>query len=138
CLAFVRRQQPVKLGAPGAHLWERLRLSLVPELRRLGTDDLADHLARYPKLSADRLDRLTINKIGATDLRNRLHHQHPNLGFHDLVEATVDPYPGVPIGCRLPRKWGPYSMPKHTNGPNRLNASGIDDSALPKRRSSSK
>ncbi|WP_247309705.1 VirB8/TrbF family protein, partial [Bradyrhizobium sp. 48] len=24
------------------------------------------------------------------------------------------PYPGVPIGCRSPRKRGPYSMPKHT------------------------
>ncbi|MDH2407056.1 FRG domain-containing protein, partial [Bradyrhizobium sp. SSUT18] len=44
-----------------------------------------------------------------------LHHQHPNLGFHDSMEATVDPYPGVPIGCRSPRKRGPYSMPKHTS-----------------------
>ncbi|WP_347264874.1 hypothetical protein, partial [Nitrobacter sp.] len=24
-----------------------------------------------------------------------------------------DPCPGVPIGCRLPRKQGPYSTPKH-------------------------
>src|SRR6266481_3123047 len=40
-LALVRRQQPVKLGTPGGHLRKRLRLSLVPELRRLGTDDLA-------------------------------------------------------------------------------------------------
>src|SRR5258705_3551368 len=75
--------------------------------------DLADHLARYAKLPANRLDRLTINKISPTDLRNRLHHQHPNLGFHDLMEATVDPCPGVPIGCRSPRIRGPYSMPKH-------------------------
>ncbi|OSJ19622.1 hypothetical protein BST63_02020, partial [Bradyrhizobium canariense] len=43
-----------------------------------------------------------------------LHHQHPNLGFHDSMEAIVDPYPGVPIGCRSPRKRGPYSMPKHS------------------------
>ena len=71
------------------------------------------YFARYAKLAADRLDRLTMNKIGATDFRNRLHHQHPNLGFHDLMEATVDPCPGVPIGCRSPRKRGPYSMPKH-------------------------
>ena len=90
-----------------------LRLSLVPELGRLGTNDLADHLARYAKLPANRLDRLTMNKISPTDLRNRLHHQHPNLGFHDLMEATVDPCPGVPIGCRSPRIRGPYSMPKH-------------------------
>src|SRR6185437_9519489 len=112
-LALVRRKQSVKFGTPGAHLRKLLRLPLVPELRRLGTDDLPDHLARYAKFPADRLDRLTMNKIGATDLRNRLHHQHPNLGFHDVMEATVDPCPGVPIGCRLPRIRGPYSMPKH-------------------------
>src|SRR5262245_29989289 len=58
-----------------------------------------------------------MNKIGATDLRNRLHHQHPNLGFHDSMEATVDPCPGVPIGCRSPRKRGPYSTPKHRGHP---------------------
>ncbi|MET4254867.1 putative transposase, partial [Bradyrhizobium sp. LA6.4] len=32
----------------------------------------------------------------------------------DSMEATVDPYLGVPIGCRSPRKRGPYSMPKHS------------------------
>jgi hypothetical protein len=42
-------------------------------------------------------------------LRNRLHHQHPNLGFRDSMEANVDPCPGVPIGCRSPRKRGPYT-----------------------------
>ena len=26
--------------------------------------------------------------------------------------------PGVPIGCRSPRKRGPYSTPKHTEAPN--------------------
>jgi hypothetical protein len=26
----------------------------------------------------------------------------------------VDLSPGVPIGCRLPRKRGPYSTPKHS------------------------
>ena len=96
------------------HPRKRLRLSLVPELRRLRTDDLADHFARYAKLPADRLDGLTMNKIDATDLRNRLHHQHPHLGFHDSMEATVDPCPGGPIGCRLPRIRSPYSMPKHS------------------------
>src|SRR3981189_1338797 len=71
-LAPVRHQHPGKFGA----LRKRLRLSLLPELRRLGTDDLADHLARYAKLPANRLDRLTMNKIGATDLPNRPPHQH--------------------------------------------------------------
>src|SRR5258708_12325726 len=85
-LALVRRQQPVKLGTPGAHLRKRLRLSLVPELRRLGTDDLADYFARYAKLAADRLDRLTMNKIGATDLPNHPPHQHPHPPFHTFMK----------------------------------------------------
>jgi hypothetical protein len=32
----------------------------------------------------------------ATILRNRFHHQHPNLGFHDVMEATVNPCPRGP------------------------------------------
>ena len=32
------------------------------------------------------------------------------------MEASVDPSPGVPIGCRSPRKRGPYSTPKHKHG----------------------
>ena len=32
------------------------------------------------------------------------------------MEASVDPSPGVPIGCRSPRKRGPYSTPKHKQG----------------------
>src|SRR4029079_13637205 len=126
-LALVRRKQSVKFGTPGAHLRKWLRLPLVPELRRLGTDDLPDHLARYAKFPADRLDRLTMNKIGATDTRNRIHTQHPNLGFHDVMEATVDPCPGVPIGCRLPRIRGPYSMPKHKLREDRTDASRINE-----------
>jgi hypothetical protein len=86
-LALIRRQ----LDSPGAHLRLRLRLSL--ELRRLRTDDLANHLPRHAEFSADRLDRTTIDKIGATDLGNRFHHQHSNLGFHDSMEASVDPCP---------------------------------------------
>lgn len=92
---------------PAVHLRLRLRLSLVPEFRRLRTDDLADHVPRHAEFPAVRLDRTTINKIGATDLGHRLHQQHSNLGFHDSVEATVGPRPGVPIGCRSPRKRGP-------------------------------
>jgi len=33
-LALIPCQQPVKLGTPGTHLRERLRLALIPELRR--------------------------------------------------------------------------------------------------------
>ena len=63
-------------------------------LRCLGTDDLAYFFARYAKLAAERLGRLTMNKIGATDLRNCRHHHHPNLGLHDLFEAAAGPCPG--------------------------------------------
>ena len=31
-----------------------------------------------------------------------------------IMEASVTLSPGVPIGCRSPRKRGPYSTPKHT------------------------
>src|SRR5271168_3484194 len=37
----------------------------------------------------------------------------PGLGF-GRRKATVDLSSGVPIGCRSPRKRGPYSMPNHT------------------------
>ena len=30
--------------------------------------------------------------------------------------------PGVPIGCRSPRKWGPYSMPIHRQGADQFRA----------------
>ena len=34
-----------------------------------------------------------------------------------IMEASVTLSPGVPIGCRSPRKRGPYSTPKHTLQP---------------------
>jgi hypothetical protein len=50
-----------------------------------------------------------------TDLRNRLHHQHPQPGPRIPHGSHCGPaVPGVPIGCRSPRKRGPYSMPIHT------------------------
>jgi hypothetical protein len=55
-----------------------------------------------------------MNKIGATDLRNRLHHQHPNLGFDDLMEAHCEPLSRGPDWIPITPKWGPYSTPKHT------------------------
>ena len=61
-----------------------LRLRLNPTLilkRRLArTNDLPHDLPRNAQLAADRLDRLPLDKLGAADLRNRLHNQHPNLG----------------------------------------------------------
>ena len=57
---------------------QRLLLTLVVELRRLRSKNLADNLPRYPQFTADRLDRLSLNKIRPPNLRDRLHHQHPD------------------------------------------------------------
>src|SRR5215211_1223428 len=43
----------------------------------------------------------------------RFHNQHPNLGFQEPWKPVWNLSPGVPIGCRSPRKRGPYSMPIH-------------------------
>lgn len=93
---------------------KRLRLPLVAELSHLRTDDLPHDLPRNTKLAAYRLDRLTVNEIRATDLRNRLHDQHSNLGSHENGSRSGPSVPGFRFGCRLLPKWGPYSMPKHT------------------------
>ena len=96
-------------------VWEQVQGLFVSLSREFSTDvDLAHNFPRDTKLSADRLDRLAVSKISATDLRNRIHHQNPNLGFHDPMEATVDPRTGGPIGWRSPRIRGPYSTPKHS------------------------
>jgi hypothetical protein len=113
-LAFVRQQQVIKLFAPRIDPTQRLVVSLVPELGRLRPNHLAHDLPRYPKLAADRLDRLLLDQIGPPDLRNRLHYQHPKTGSHVCHGSHCGPaVPGVPIGCRSPRKRGPYSMPIH-------------------------
>jgi hypothetical protein len=75
------------LGGPG-----------VAELGGVGADDLADHLPRQAELPADRLDRHLLNEVGAPDLRDRLHHQHPNPGPHDVHGGQCGP---MPTGSRL-------------------------------------
>src|SRR3954454_23812498 len=113
-LALVRKQQVIKLFAPRIDPSQRLAVSLVPELGRLRPNHLAHDFPRYPKLAADRLDRLLLGEIGPPDLRNRLHCQHPKTGSHLRHGSHCGPaVPGVPIGCRLPRKRGPYSTPIH-------------------------
>ena len=62
------------------------------------TDHLAHDLARKPILATDRFDRLLLNKIRASDLRDRLHHQHPRPDPHVPMGVTVDPPSG---GARL-------------------------------------
>jgi hypothetical protein len=63
------------------------------------------------------LDRFVLGEIRPTDLRDRLHHQHPRPGPRIPHGSHYGPaVPGVPIGCRSPRKRGPYSTPLHTVG----------------------
>jgi hypothetical protein len=89
----VRGQEAVQLVTPGADLRLGLGASLVAEIRLLRADDLAHRPPRHPQLADDRLDRLPLDEIGATDLRGSpvgsnqwrlhwltLHNQHPNLG----------------------------------------------------------
>ena len=111
-LPFVRQQQLIELVPPRANLRQRLRLSLIAKLGRLRSDNLPYDLPGNSQLTTNRLDRLALSKKRAADLRNRLHNQHPNLGFQESWKPLWTLCPGVPIGCRSPRKGGPYSMPK--------------------------
>src|SRR5262245_39470558 len=113
-LCFVRRQKLIKDISPAANLRQRLIFPLVTKRSRPRADHLPHDLARYAQLPADRFDRLPLSKKRPTNLRNRLHDQHPNLGFQESWKPLWTRYPGVPIGCRSPRKRGPFCMPIHT------------------------
>src|ERR1700686_3600938 len=103
--------------SPRPNFWGRLRPALIFELGRIGSEHLPNDLPRDPKLPADRLDRPLLNEIRPADLRNRLHDQHPELGLHVPWKPVWTLIPGVPFGCRSPRKRGPYSTPIHTESP---------------------
>src|SRR6202795_3409327 len=100
--------------SPRPNFRGRLRPALIFELGRIGSEHLPNDLPRDPKLPADRLDRPLLNEIRPADLRNRLHDQHPELGLHVPWKPVWTLIPGVPFGCRSPRKRGPYSMPIHS------------------------
>src|ERR1700676_715602 len=100
--------------SPRPNFRGRLRPAFILELGRIRTEHLPNDLPRDPKLPADRLDRLLLNEIRPAYLRNRLHDQHPELGLHVPWKPVWTLVPGVPIGCRLPRKRGPYSTPIHS------------------------
>src|SRR6202166_2027227 len=102
--------------SPRPNFRGRLRPALIFELGRIGSEHLPNALPRDPKLPADRLDRPLLNEIRPADLRNRLHDQHPELGLHVPWKPVWTLIPGVPFGCRSPRKRGPYSTPIHTSG----------------------
>src|ERR1700675_1949471 len=101
--------------SPRPNFRGRLRPALIFELGRIGSEHLPNDLPRDPKLPADRLDRPLLNEIRPADLRNRLHDQHPELGLHVPWKPVWTLIPGVPFGCRSPRKRGPYSTPIHTD-----------------------
>src|SRR5207245_2571808 len=108
----LRRADRTNSGDMAADLAE-----VMAKLGRLRPDHLAHDPSRHPKLAANRLDRLVLGKIRPTDLRDRLHYQHPQPGPRIPHGSHCGPVPGVPIGCRSPRKRGPYSMPIHSRPP---------------------
>jgi hypothetical protein len=87
-LRLVRRQQLVKTFLPRPDPRQRLVPTLIAELSRLRTQNLPDNLPRHPKLTADRLDRLALDKIRPPNPRDRLHNQHPNKGPRSSREPS--------------------------------------------------
>src|SRR6478672_8434294 len=101
-LTFIRRQQLIELPAPGSDPRKRLRFPLITELSRLRSDDLPHDLPGNTEVTAYRLDRLTVNEIRATDLRNRLHDQHSNLGSHENGSQCGPSVPGSRLDADHP------------------------------------
>src|SRR4029077_1526811 len=112
---------------------KRLRFSFITELSRLRSDDLPHHLPGNTEVTAYRLDRLTVNKIRATDLSNRLHDQHSNLGSHENGSQCGPSVTGSRLDADHPEKRGPYSMPKHTQTANGSCPAGDAPRGLPAR-----
>src|SRR6266516_7473905 len=100
---------------------------LVAKLSRPRTDYLPHNFPGYAQLPADRFDGLALLKKRATDLCNRLHDQHPNLGFQESWKPVWTLCSGVPIGRRSPRKGGPFCMPIHSGSSNE----NVADKPLP-------
>src|SRR5262249_50228101 len=114
-LPRIRLKKLVKLCPPRPELRLGLHPPLIVELRRLRPDDLPHHLPRQAEFPADRLDRLALHEIRPPDLRDRLHHQHPNPDHHGRPWRSLwTPSAGVPLGSRSPPTRGPYSMLIHT------------------------
>src|SRR5262249_8534988 len=110
------RQKLIEAVSPAANLRQRLIFPLVAKLSRPGTDHLPYDFPGYAQLPTDRFDGLALLKKRAADLCNRLHDQHPNLGFLESWKPVRSICSGVPIGSRSPRKGGPFCMPIHNNG----------------------
>lgn len=96
-------EHPVKLIVPWLDLRLRLDAALIAELGGIGSDHLPDGLARHAQAPADLLERLTLLETSPSDLRNRLHTQHPKSRSRIASEASWTTTPGAPFGRRLPR-----------------------------------
>ena len=70
----------IKLILERADLGQRLNRPLILECCLSRPQHLAHHFARDLQLSADRLDRLAINKVRPAYPGNRLHNKHPKTG----------------------------------------------------------
>ena len=62
---------------PSSQSTLRLNLPFVDELRRARAQDLADRVARDPKLPRNPLDPLAVLKVLEPDPPDRLHTRHP-------------------------------------------------------------
>jgi hypothetical protein len=62
----------------------------------------AAEISGSTEVTAYRLDRLTVNEIRATDLRNRLHDQHSNLGSHENGSQCGPSVPGSRLDADHP------------------------------------
>ena len=96
----IRGQQPIELVPPGAELRLGLDAALVLKGGLLRPQNLPDNLPRQLQLTADLLDRLSLNKMCPADLGDRLHNQHPKLGSRYPREH-----------CEPHRQGGPFWKP---------------------------
>jgi hypothetical protein len=76
----IRGEEPLELLAPRPKLRLRLNAALVLEGGLLGPQNLPDNLPRQLQLTANLLDRLSLNEMRPANLGDRLHNQHPKLG----------------------------------------------------------
>lgn len=83
------------------------------ERGRARADHLPHRLPRHPRLPADLPDRLPVLKAGATDLRYRLHHQHPELRSRLPREHDAPPVSGGPSRTPITPARGPSCTPVH-------------------------
>jgi hypothetical protein len=92
--------------------WPRLRPALVMKLDRLRSDHLAHDLPGYPKLAANRLDRL-LGEIRPTDRSSPL--PASPTGPHVPMKATVDPQsPGSRLDADHPETGSLFHAYSHS------------------------